>query len=136
MEQQLFQKNQKVYTSLAGYNIAYTNYLSCQDNSNNDCSPLSTQLDNSYNELNNNIDKLYSQLINRPVNDTNIKGVHKDNNVLRNNLTSQLEELYKTDKYVYNNDLYSMTTLDSSICIGLVWTTVATACLYYIFVKL
>lgn len=141
MDNRVFDQNKKVYTSLAGYNVAYTNYLSCLDNSGADCSTLGTQLDSSYNELSNNITQLYSLLSNRPFDDTNVKEMYEKNNKLRYDLASQLQELYKNkvynrDELNINNGLASFRNSDSSIYLGLVWTTVATGCLYYIFVKL
>ena len=141
MDNSIFDQNQKVYTSLAGYNIAYTNYISCVDNDISDCSVLSSQLDSSYNDLNSNISKLYSLLSNRKNDNTDVKDVYDVNNNLRNNLASQLQQLYEykvslSDESDINNGLPSIHNVDSSLYIGLVWTTVATICLYYIFVKL
>jgi hypothetical protein len=146
-DQQIFEQNKKVYTSLAGYNTAYTNYKSCIDISSNDgCANLSTQLDNSYNELHTNIDFLYSLLSSSPngdnINDSNmIKDVHDSNNKLRIDLASQLQNIYKQklsveDERNINNGLNSMHNMDSTLYTGLVWTTLVTICLYYIFVKL
>ena len=141
MQKTVFDKNELVYESLAGYSTAYTEYLSCLDKSGADCNSLSTKLNNSYSELNNNIADLYNILSQRKPDDTNIKKVYDENNKLRNDLASQLEDLYKrssslTNEMNVNNGIPSVNNIDSSLYIGLVWTTLATACLYCIFVKL
>lgn len=142
-DQQIFDQNKKVYTSLAGYNTAYTNYLSCIDISGNDgCVNLSTQLDNSYNELHTNIDFLYSLLSSSPNgNNINIKDIYDSNNKLRIDLASQLQNIYEQklsveDERNINNGLNSMHNMDATLYTGLVWTTLVSICLYYIFVKL
>lgn len=136
MDQPIFNKNKLVYQSLAGYNTAFTKYYLCLENNGTDCETLSTRLDNSFNELNNNITDLYTLLSARKVDNTDVKEIYKKNNDLRKGLASQLEELYKYKGSVRTDTDIISGNLDSSMYIGLVWTTMATACLYYIFVKL
>jgi hypothetical protein len=141
MDKPIFDKNELVYKSLAGYSTAHTNYLSCLDKNGSNCNDLANKLDSSFNELNNNIDDLYALLNNREVDKTNVKKVYDKNNKLRTDMASQLEDVYKNkgstrDESNIDLGLPSIHSIDSSVYIGLVWTTMATACLYYIFVKL
>jgi hypothetical protein len=133
-----FQNIDEIDKYLGEYKLAYEKYKLCLDSSGNECNDERNKFKSSLNSLNVfispsfNKEKLYG---------LNVNSVYENNNELRNKLSSQLQDIYIKKDFIrdetnINNGLPSIQTIDSSLYIGLVWTTVATACLYIIFVKL
>jgi hypothetical protein len=122
------------YDSLTLYNTAHEKYLQCLSTDNVDCSQDYLELNNSYQDLSNNLSKLYLTLNSMPREKiVDIKKMFDENNVIRSELETKLQDLYGM-KNMTSNDSFMNTNL--SISANLVWTILATTFLYYIIVKL
>jgi hypothetical protein len=122
------------YDSLTTYNTAHEKYLQCLNSDNVDCSQNYLNLNNSYQDLSNNLSKLYLTLNSIPrEKHVDIKKMFDENNVLRSELETKLQDLYGMKNMTAND---SNINTNSSISANLVWTVLATTFLYYIIVKL
>jgi len=136
----IFNKNKDVFTSLTKYNDAYKNYKLCLD-SGETCDD--SLMNNYYNHLTREIKSLIAMIEARPPSkNQDIKKRIDENNNLRRDLESKLQDIYQ-----YKNPGMSEFPVDFSgihgrlnetnlsLHSGILWTILATSCLYYILVK-
>jgi hypothetical protein len=122
------------YTNLTAYNTAHQKYLQCLNTDSSNCSQDYMNLNNSYQDLSNNLIKLYNTLNAIPREEyIDVKKKFDDNNILRSDLETKLQNLYGMKNMTAND---SDINTNSSITANLVWTVLATSLIYYIIIKL